>query len=60
MSGDGRRALVELTAAGRSALEDDRRHREGWLAQAIDERLSAQEQRVMNEAVEIIRRLVDD
>jgi DNA-binding MarR family transcriptional regulator len=57
---DGRRALVELTGTGRTALEDDRRQREGWLAGAIEERLSAQEQRVMEEAVEILRRLVED
>src|SRR5918911_2883754 len=37
---DGRRALVALTAGGRAALEEDRRHRVGWLARAIDERLS--------------------
>jgi DNA-binding MarR family transcriptional regulator len=56
---DGRRALVDLTEAGRTALEEDRRHRVGWLAHAIDERLSAHEQRVMSEAVEVLRRLVD-
>jgi DNA-binding MarR family transcriptional regulator len=57
---DGRRALVELTEAGRTTLQADRRQREGWLAEAIDERLSADEQRVLGEAVEILRRLVDD
>src|SRR3954451_22822452 len=57
---DGRRAPVGLTRQGRAALEDDRRQREGWLAGVIDERLSAQEQRVMEEAVEILRRVVED
>jgi DNA-binding MarR family transcriptional regulator len=56
---DGRRALVELTEAGRDTLEADRRQREGWLAEAIDDRLSSSEQRVLAEAVEILRRLVD-
>ncbi len=58
--GDRRRALVELTASGRAALERDREHREGWLARAIAERLSPDEQRVLSQAVEILRRLVDD
>jgi DNA-binding MarR family transcriptional regulator len=57
---DGRRALVELTESGRDTLEADRRQREGWLAGAIDERLSASEQRVLADAVEILRRLIDD
>src|SRR6478672_5843008 len=34
---DGRRAIVQLTAAGLSELQADRRHREGWLAGALDE-----------------------
>ena len=57
---DGRRALVELTQTGRTTLADDRRQREGWLAETIDERLSADEQRVLGEAVGLLRRLVDD
>jgi len=56
---DGRRALVELTEAGRVTLERERRQREGWLAEAIGERLSAAEQRVLDEAVAILRRLAD-
>ena len=57
---DGRRALVSLTASGRATLEEDRRHREGWLAKAIDERLTSDERRVLVEATRILRRLVDD
>lgn len=57
---DRRRALVELTAAGRVALEEDRGRREGWLAEAIAERLSAGERRVLSEATDILRRLVED
>ena len=53
------RALVALTAEGRAALAEDRRHREGWLAGALDERLTARERRVVEEAVEILRRLAD-
>ena len=57
--GDRRRVLVSLTKAGRRALEEDRRQRVGWLAGAIDERLSARELRVVDEAVELLRRLAD-
>jgi DNA-binding MarR family transcriptional regulator len=56
---DRRRVLVSLTKAGRRALEEDRRQRVGWLAGAIDERLSARELRVVDEAVELLRRLAD-
>ena len=56
---DRRRVLVTLTKAGRRALEEDRRQRVGWLAGAIDERLSARELRVVDEAVELLRRLAD-
>jgi DNA-binding MarR family transcriptional regulator len=56
---DRRRALVELTEAGRVVLAADRRQREGWLAQAIADGFSAEEQRVLSEAVELIRRLAD-
>src|SRR2546421_10245950 len=41
---DRRRALVELTAHGREVLADDRRRREGWLATAIADDLTPEEQ----------------
>jgi DNA-binding MarR family transcriptional regulator len=47
---DRRRALVELTAQGRSALEADRLNREGWLAMTISSDRSA---------VELLRRIAD-
>ncbi len=56
---DGRRALVELTAQGRETLVADRRRRDGWLAQAIDRDLSPDEQNVLSEAVELLRRLAE-
>jgi DNA-binding MarR family transcriptional regulator len=57
---DGRRTLVELTAQGREVLEEDRRHRVGWLAKAIAEDLSAEEQRVLAESLEMLRRLSEN
>jgi DNA-binding MarR family transcriptional regulator len=57
---DGRRMLVELTPEGLRTLEHDRRQREGWLARAIAEDLSPAEQRVLSEALELLRRLAED
>jgi DNA-binding MarR family transcriptional regulator len=56
---DRRRALVSLTEKGNQTLEDDRRHRVGWLAQAIEEDLSAEEKGVLRDAVELLRRLAE-
>jgi DNA-binding MarR family transcriptional regulator len=54
---DRRRVLIELTDAGREALRADRRNREGWLARAIDERLTAEEQVVLARSCELLERL---
>ncbi|MHB8242063.1 MAG: MarR family winged helix-turn-helix transcriptional regulator [Solirubrobacteraceae bacterium] len=54
---DGRRMLVKLTPHGLDVLHEDRRRREGWLAQAIAEDLSADEQRVLAQALEMLRRI---
>jgi DNA-binding MarR family transcriptional regulator len=53
---DGRRALVDFTENGRVALEEDRRHRVGWLASQIEE-LTPDEQVVIAKATEILRRI---
>jgi DNA-binding MarR family transcriptional regulator len=56
---DGRRMLVELTEQGQHTLEADRRQREGWLARAIAEDLSKEEQQVLAQALDLLRRLSD-
>jgi DNA-binding MarR family transcriptional regulator len=56
---DARRALVRLTTDGRSILAADRRQREGWLAEAIAQKLRADEQAVLADAVELLRRLAN-
>lgn len=56
---DRRRALVELTKGGRVTLAHDRRRREGWLAQAIANGLSASEQMVLRDAVYLLRRIAE-
>jgi DNA-binding MarR family transcriptional regulator len=57
---DRRRTIVELTEQGRETLEADRRHREGWLAQAIEQDLSPAEQRLLADALELIERLSEN
>jgi DNA-binding MarR family transcriptional regulator len=56
---DKRRALVELTDQGHATLQNDRRQRDGWLAQAIVEQLTAEEQATLTEAVAVLQRLAD-
>jgi DNA-binding MarR family transcriptional regulator len=57
--GDRRRALVSLTANGRAALLVDRGRREGWLAGTMSEHFSAEEQAVLADAVDLLRRLAE-
>jgi len=56
---DGRRALLELTDAGRRILKADRRQREGWLIQAMAENFSEQERQALAQAVPLLARLAD-
>jgi DNA-binding MarR family transcriptional regulator len=55
---DRRRALVILTAAGKSRIEADRRAREGWLVKAFDEMPEA-DLAAIERTVEILRRVAD-
>jgi DNA-binding MarR family transcriptional regulator len=56
---DRRRALVALTDRGRATLEADRLQREGWLAKAIAEQLSASELRALTKVLPVLRRLAE-
>ena len=56
---DRRRALVSLTEQGIATLQAERRQREGWLARAITDDLSLEEQAVLSDAVELLRRLAE-
>jgi DNA-binding MarR family transcriptional regulator len=56
---DRRRALVELTEEGLLSLQADRKRRDGWLANAIEQDLSPREQAVLRDAVELLRRLAE-
>jgi DNA-binding MarR family transcriptional regulator len=57
---DGRRTLVELTERGLKTLNEDRRHREGWLARTIADDLTPREQRLLADALPLLERLADD
>lgn len=54
---DGRRTLLELTPDGQAAIEVDRRRREGWLATAIEEGFTLEEQAVLEQTVALLARL---
>lgn len=56
---DGRRTMIELTDEGRTALEADRALREGWLARAISQDLSAADKRTLRSAIDVLRRLAE-
>jgi DNA-binding MarR family transcriptional regulator len=54
---DGRSSLIELTPAGHAMIEADRARREGWLAEAMERDLTAQERAVVAQATELLGRL---
>ncbi|HEX3455811.1 MAG TPA: MarR family transcriptional regulator [Gaiellaceae bacterium] len=54
---DRRQILIELTDEGLARFQDDRRRREGWLAEAIATQLSADEQEILAQAVPLLDRL---
>ncbi|WP_420708770.1 MarR family winged helix-turn-helix transcriptional regulator [Streptomyces sp. NRRL S-378] len=54
---DGRKSLVELSDAGRTALEAERGRRAGWLAQAIEAELSNEERELLARSIVLLERL---
>ncbi|HEY3766709.1 MAG TPA: MarR family transcriptional regulator, partial [Gaiellales bacterium] len=57
---DGRRVVIDMTAAGREVLAADRRRREGWLAEAIRRDFTADERRLLADATKLLARLAGD
>jgi DNA-binding MarR family transcriptional regulator len=55
---DGRQVLFALTEAGARLRGAGRRTRHGWLAEAIETELSAEDQRRLMEAVTLLQRLI--
>jgi DNA-binding MarR family transcriptional regulator len=56
---DRRQVLLDLTDAGRSLLKEERRRRESWLTKAIAEELSPAEQKLLVDAIALLRRLAE-
>jgi DNA-binding MarR family transcriptional regulator len=56
---DGRRAFVELTAAGLDILQTTRATRETGLTEALERELDADERALLHEALALLRRVAD-
>jgi DNA-binding MarR family transcriptional regulator len=56
---DGRRAFVELTAAGLELLRTTRARRETWLTAALERELGPRERELLREAVALLGRIAD-
>ncbi|MET9365861.1 MarR family transcriptional regulator [Streptomyces sp. NPDC006632] len=54
---DGRKSLLELSDAGRSALEAERGRRAGWLTLAIESELSREERELLARSAALMERL---
>ncbi|WP_419998498.1 MarR family winged helix-turn-helix transcriptional regulator [Streptomyces boninensis] len=54
---DGRKSLLELADAGRTALEAERGRRAGWLAQAIESELTQAERELLARSTALMERL---
>ncbi|HEY1879223.1 MAG TPA: MarR family transcriptional regulator [Caulobacteraceae bacterium] len=57
---DGRQTLLSLTDACRKWAAEGRAARQDWLTRALQARLAPREQDKLAEAVELLKRLVDD
>jgi DNA-binding MarR family transcriptional regulator len=57
---DGRKTLMSLTKVCKKQIEDGRAARQDWLAQAIQQKLSPQEQKTVSLAIQLLSRLNED
>jgi len=57
---DGRQTILSLTPACRGWVAQGRAARQDWLTRTLQARLSAKEQDKLAEAVELLKRLVDE
>lgn len=58
--GDGRKTLMSLTKACKKMIADGRAARQDWLVQAIQQKLSPQEQKRVSSAIHLLARLIED
>ncbi|MFT3727259.1 MAG: MarR family transcriptional regulator [Terricaulis sp.] len=57
---DGRQLLLSLTPACRKRIKTNRAARRDWLAQAIQTKLTAAEQKQLAGAIELLKRIADE
>jgi DNA-binding MarR family transcriptional regulator len=57
---DGRKTLMSLTRACKKWVEDGRAARQDWLAQAIQQKLSPQEQKKLSTAIQLLAQIAED
>jgi len=57
---DGRKTLMSLTKACKKSIEDGRAARQDWLTQAIQQKLSPQEQKKLSSAIHLLAQLTAD
>jgi len=57
---DGRQTILNLTDACRKWVGEGRAARQDWLSRTLEARLSPEEQEKLVEAVELLKRLLDD
>lgn len=56
---DARRQLIFLTDEGRSYAQGARAHRAEWLVEMVERRFTADERRVVDEALTLLERLIE-
>jgi DNA-binding MarR family transcriptional regulator len=56
---DGRKTLLRISATGLEKLKEQREGREGWLAQALENELSAAERRTLRKSITLLDRLTE-
>jgi DNA-binding MarR family transcriptional regulator len=59
-SNDGRKTLMSLTKACKKWIKEGRAARQDWLAQAIQQKLSRQEQKQLSLALHLLAHIVED
>ena len=54
---DRRKTWIELTEAGRAKLAEEARAGEGWIGQAIAERLTGDEREILKAAIPVLKKI---
>ncbi len=57
---DRRRTWIAITEAGAQTLASERSRGLGWLEEAIDSRLTPEEQQILAATIPILRKLIED